>query len=92
MQNCVHTCYWPKIARGEYLLARSTVGNKKIDLGMNVYNGDIQYDQLHTTHNGTASPELTTMCLDWIADNHDKLLEVVKTIKKNNESDMPLPF
>lgn len=92
MQNCVHTCYWPKIARGEYLLARSTAGNKKIDLGMNVRNGDILYDQLHTTHNGTASPELTTMCLDWIADNHDRLLEVVETIKKNNESDMPLPF
>lgn len=82
MHNCVHTCYWRQIARGNYLIARGMVGNSKdkqyVDVGISIRReGDIVLllDQVHTIYNGCVDSDTKELCRNWIEEHHDALVD-----------------
>lgn len=81
MHNCVHTCYWKAIEGGNYLLAKGTIGDTKIDLGIRISRGLLFFDQAHSIYNGTVSNEIVNLCNHWITSNKEELLNIVKQIK-----------
>lgn len=86
MHNCVHSCYWNRIANGNYLIAKGVVDGVKIDVGISLcYSDDgdaLQLNQVHSIYNGIVSQEIKQYCLDWIDAHHQDLLGVLNEIRK----------
>ena len=86
MHNCVHSCYWNKIANGNYLIAKGVVNGVKIDVGISLgYSDDgdaLHLNQVHSIYNGIVSQEIKQYCLDWIDAHHQDLLGVLNEIRK----------
>lgn len=85
--NCVHSCYWRRVAKGDYLLASGVVNKERITLGIEVsiIDGVIatRMDQVHTIYNGRVSLDTDWFCRNWIDTYDNELEEVVKQIRKN---------
>ena len=83
MHNCVHSCYWKRIARGSYLIARGMVGSSKdkqyVDVGIGVKtegnNIVLRLDQVHTIYNGSVDNDTERLCYNWIEEHHDALVD-----------------
>lgn len=86
MHNCVHSCYWNKIANGNYLIAKGVVDGVKIDVGISIGysdNGDVlRLNQVHSIYNGIVSQEIKQYCMNWIDAYHQDLLGVLNEIRK----------
>lgn len=89
MHNCVHSCYWNQIKSGLYLIAKGTVNEEYIDLGMAVdpESGSIVFNQAHTVYNGNISIPVKGFCEGWIRLRQNELKQVVKEIKSNKKLD-----
>ena len=85
MHNCVHSCYWGRIKRGGYLIARGVVNEEKVDVGIlyNNYGDYLEVEQVHTIYNGEPLPITTRACKEWTKRYEKELLEIVKTIRSS---------
>lgn len=87
MHNCVHSCYWNRIANGNYLIAKGVVDGVKIDVGISIGysdNGDVlRLNQVHSIYNGIVSQEIKQYCMNWIDAYHQDLLGVLNEIRKS---------
>ena len=95
MHNCVHSCYWDRIANGNYLIAKGVVNGVKIDVGISIgYSDDgdmLRLNQVHSIYNGNVSQEVEQFCLDWIDAYHQDLLEVLNEIRKPELPKLKVP-
>ena len=83
MHNCVHTCYWKKIKRGDYLIAKGMVNGEYVDLGITVNVDDLRMDQVHTIYNGNVISDTRTACYEWIENNKEALMDIVYKIRQS---------
>lgn len=87
MHNCVHSCYWNRIANGNYLIAKGVVNGVKIDVGISIgYSDDgdtLRLNQVHSIYNGNVSQEVEQFCMNWIDAYHQDLLGVLNEIRKS---------
>ena len=86
MHNCVHTCYWKKIKRGDYLIAKGMVNGEYVNLGITVNVNDLYLDQVHTIYNGSVISDTRTTCFEWIDNNKEALMEIVYKIRQSRSS------
>lgn len=89
MHNCVHSCYWRRVKRGEYLLVRGDIDGTHINLGIipSYFEDEkLQIEQVHTIYNGSVSLEVREVCQEWIDRNSKELLEVLKEIRDSKKS------
>lgn len=86
MQNCVYSCYWHQIKDGQYLIARGTVNNEYVDLGIRITGDDVIFNQVHTAYNGRAEEATRDFCDAWIKSNKEELLNIAKYIKEQRKS------
>jgi len=84
MHNCVHRCYWRRVAEGSYIIATGEIQDVKVDIGIRVMNNKILLiDQIHSIYNGNVSTEVTSYCNDWIDSHKEELLSRIDFINKN---------
>jgi len=83
MHNCINSCYWFKVACGKYLLLRGVlVEEEYVNLGVYVENDSLKFDQVHTIRNGDVQD--VKPYLLYIDKHREELLNIVKTLKKDN--------
>lgn len=85
MHNCVHSCYWNQIKKGQYLIAKGSINEEYLDLGMRVGNYGITLDQVHTSYNRSVSEHTRDYCEQWISNHEEELLRVAETIKRERQ-------
>lgn len=88
MHNCVHSCYWKRIASGDYLLAKGSINGQYVNLGLRAYDGKIVFDQIHTIYNGIPNDDVKQFCTQWINTHREELKEIAEEIKWNNKITM----
>lgn len=87
MHNCVHSCYWNRILKGDYLIARGHINGEYVDLGINVdSHKNISLDQVHTIRNGMPAAETEALCYLWISNNWEQLVSRIHQIKNSKEN------
>lgn len=91
--NCVHNCYWPKVKKGNYLLAKGTINGERITLGIvpSRFSPDIslRVEQVHTAFNNNPSADTRQFCYDWVDDHHDDLVTTMKAIRVDQTPELP---
>lgn len=88
MENCVHSCYWRHVKKGEYLLAHGTVNGEYIDLGITVYSNTVDAEQVHTKYNGTVNLSTRLFCLNWVGRYAKELFDIAKNVAVQKENQL----
>jgi len=81
MHNCIHSCYWPKVIAGDYILAKGTIDDIHFDLGLQVVKDEIVFNQVHSIYNGNVPEYIEEFCKKWMFNNRNDLLQISKNIK-----------
>ena len=92
MHNCVHSCYWKYIVRGDYLIATATIENTKVDIGITI-TADLllKVDQVFAACNRSVSSTIKEAVNDWVRNNTIALLCMANNIKKTKQNNQ-LPW
>lgn len=87
MHNCVHSCYWNQIARGEYLIANGNISSDYVDIGIRVIKDKDTYtfylEQISKKYNKRVDDDVRKKAEEWVKNNTDALKEVIINIRKN---------
>ena len=84
MHNCVHSCYWKYIVRGDYLIATATIENTKVDIGITITTDLLlKVDQVFAAYNRSVSSTIKEAVNDWVRKNTVTLLCIANNIKNS---------
>lgn len=96
MHNCIHHCYWPQIAKGNYAVVRGNINGEYIDMGIAIDRRTsivgVTFDQLHTIYNGIASIETRQKCLQWLDVYGAEIAKLYLGMKKPNIDVQPFSW
>ena len=87
MHNCIHSCYWPRVLKGNYILCRGDINGEHFDLGIHVKENDVWIDQIHTKYNGQVSSSVRDNCMNWVIMFKEELLKRAKSLRKTKKED-----
>ena len=58
MSHCVYTNYWASVQAGNYLVYQVELFGERATLGVNLYDGNITFNQCYKEYNRAVSPNL----------------------------------
>lgn len=88
MHNCIHSCYWSKVLKGNYILCRGDSNGEHFNLGIHAKEDNVWIDQIHTKYNGPVSPNVRDNCVSWVTMFKEELIARAKDIRDSYKEKM----
>lgn len=91
MHNCQHSCYYPKMVKGNYLAFRVHTEEGNVDVGLtrDTKSGKAVYEQAHTIRNGSINEDTRKRIYDFIERNSDHLKKLLERGLAKNYQNAP---
>ena len=91
MSNCVFYNYWKPASQGQYLLFHMSGHDEEVTVGFDVRHNpggkaSIEFNQIHTVHNGAASESAKNAALAFVANHYDDIIRNVTNLANPGET------